>query len=82
MAGSVPFVVRVRVRGELGSASAALFADLAITRSDDGTTLLEGAAVDQSAVHGILDQIRDLGLSLVSVETAATPIKTAPNGDR
>lgn len=82
MAGSGPFVVRVRVRGELGNASAALFADLAITRSDDGTTLLEGEVVDQAAAHGILDQVRDLGLSLISVETAATTTKTSPNGDR
>jgi len=71
MAGS-GFLVRIRVRGELGPAPAALFDDITVAAAGDGTTLLEGTVVDQSAVHGLLDRIRDLGLPLVSVETNAT----------
>ena len=37
----------------------------------DGTTVISGELGDQSAVHGLLDAIRDLGMSLVSVEAAA-----------
>lgn len=33
-----------------------------------GETILTGEIADQSALHGVLDKIRDLGLSLTSVE--------------
>lgn len=32
-----------------------------------GETILTGEIADQSALHGVLDKIRDLGLSLTSV---------------
>jgi hypothetical protein len=46
----------------------------------DGTTLVSGELADQAAVHGLLASIRDLGLSLISVETAAIP-SASPVGD-
>jgi hypothetical protein len=67
------FVVQIRVRGELGPAAVAIFDDLRVTNPADGTTLLEGELVDQAAVHGLLGRIRDLGLSLITVETMAAP---------
>jgi hypothetical protein len=33
----------------------------------DGITLLTGPVVDQAALHGLLHQLRDIGLALVSV---------------
>ena len=33
----------------------------------DGFTLLAGRVVDQAALHGLLHQLRDIGLPLVSV---------------
>lgn len=33
----------------------------------DGCTVLTGAVVDQSALHGLLNRLRDSGLTLVSV---------------
>lgn len=35
---------------------------------DPGSTLIMGRVPDQAALHGILAQIRDLGLVLVSVQ--------------
>ena len=32
-----------------------------------GTTLLRGVVADQAALHGLLQRIRDLGVSLISV---------------
>jgi hypothetical protein len=81
MAGSVGFEVRVRVRGTLDPAWwSARFADLAIVPEGDGTTL-RGVLTDQAAVHGLLAAIRDTGLSLLSVETAATTETTATAPD-
>jgi hypothetical protein len=37
-----------------------------ITSRPDGTTLA-GEVADQSALHGLLDRVRDFGLAVVSV---------------
>lgn len=57
----------IRVRGHLDDRWAAWFEGLAMARLDDGTTVLTGVATDQSALHGWLRRIRDLGVELVSV---------------
>jgi hypothetical protein len=56
-----------------------MFADLAVTTELNGTTLVSGELADQAAVHGLLAAVRDLGLSLVSVETVAIP-PSSPTG--
>lgn len=43
------------------------FEEFSITRTDSGETLLTGPIADQSALHGLLAKIRDLNLTLVSV---------------
>lgn len=58
---------RIRVAGHLGSRFRSRFEGMTITHEDDGTTLLTGAVVDQSALHGLLRKVRDLGLTLISV---------------
>ena len=40
---------------------------LTLTRESDGSTLIEGPVVDQAALHGLLQKVRDIGLPLVSV---------------
>ena len=39
-----------------------------MTHEDDGTTTLAGPVADQAQLHGLLAKIRDLGVTLVSVE--------------
>jgi hypothetical protein len=70
---AVRYEVRVRVQGELAPGWSAVLGDLAVVPEADGTTLVSGELPDQAAVHGLLGSIRDLGLSLISVETAAIP---------
>jgi len=60
---------RIRIQGQLGPEWSSWFAGLAVRPEPDGTTVLRGQLADQSALHGLLAAIRDLGLSLVSVET-------------
>jgi hypothetical protein len=81
MSHSVRFQIRARVQGELAPSWSAVLADLAVAAQPDGTTLVTGELADQSAVHGLLAAIRDLGLSLISVETGAvTPSSTSLGG--
>ena len=68
--------IRVRVQGELDPAWSTMLADLAVVVDPDGTTLVSGELPDQAAVLGLLASIRDLGLSLISVETTAIPTAT------
>jgi hypothetical protein len=46
------------------------FEPLILTYTPDGSTLLQGSLPDQSALYGMLNQIAQLGLTLLSVESA------------
>jgi hypothetical protein len=67
--GSYVAVVQyeIRVAGHLSSRWTAWFDGLTLTRADDGTTVIRGPIVDQAALHGVLQKLRDLGIPLVSV---------------
>jgi hypothetical protein len=60
----------IRVKGHLGSRWAAWFDGLTLTHDGDGTTRIHGPVIDQAALHGLLQKVRDLGLPLVSVTRA------------
>jgi hypothetical protein len=57
----------IRVRGHLGSRWGSRFGDMTITHEPDGATLMTGSIVDEAALHGALRNIRDLGLTLLSI---------------
>ena len=56
----------IRLQGRLDPRWSARFDGMTLTTSD-GFTLLTGPVVDQAALHGLLHQLRDVGLLLVSV---------------
>jgi hypothetical protein len=58
----------IRVRGHLESRWAAWFDGMSLTHESDGTTNIHGPVVDQAALHGLLQKLRDTGLPLVSVQ--------------
>ena len=62
----------IRVTGHLDARWEASFDGLSLTRADDGTTVLRGEIVDQSALHGVLQKLRDLGIPLVGVTQLRT----------
>jgi hypothetical protein len=66
---SQPVVYQISIKGHLGSQWADWFEGLTITREDNGDTLLTGPVVDQAALHGLLKKIRDLGMTLISIQT-------------
>jgi hypothetical protein len=57
----------IRIAGHLDDRWAAWFDGLTLTRQDDGTTTIHGPVVDQAALHGLIQKVRDTGLPLVSV---------------
>ena len=63
-----PAVCQLRVDGHLDDHWSAWFGDLTLTHGTDGTTNLSGLVSDQSELYGLLMKVRDLGLTLLSVE--------------
>jgi hypothetical protein len=61
----------IRVQGHLDSRWSAWLDGLSLSTESDGTTVIHGQIADQSALHGILQRLRDVGLPLVSVTTVA-----------
>ena len=57
----------IRIKGHLDNRWAEWFEGFTITLEDNGETLLSGEVIDQSALHGLLKKVRDLGLPLLSV---------------
>jgi hypothetical protein len=60
-------VYQIRVRGVLDAEWSDWFDRLTISPQENGDTVLAGPVRDQSALHGILTKIRDLGLPLLSL---------------
>jgi hypothetical protein len=58
---------QIRVKGHLSDRWVEWFGGLTIENQPNGETVLSGPLPDQSALYGILNRIRDLGLTLVSV---------------
>ena len=60
-------IYEIKIEGHLDGGWSASLGGMEITHDEDGYTLLCGLIPDQSALHGVLAQIRDLGLVLVSL---------------
>jgi hypothetical protein len=58
----------IRLKGYLDARWGDQFEGLTITLEGDGNTLLSGPVADQSALHGLLKKVRDLGMPLLSVK--------------
>ena len=71
----------IRLKGHLDSRWAGWFDALTITNENDGTTLIQGSVVDQAALYGLLQKIRDMGLPLVSVTQVEPDQLDVPTAD-
>jgi hypothetical protein len=60
-------VYKIRVKGHLDGRWSEWFDGLEITNLENGVALLSGEIVDQAALHGVLNKVRNLNLPLISV---------------
>ena len=73
----------IRLKGHLDERWAERFTGLTLSHDGDGTTILCGPVVDQAALYGLLKNVRDVGLALLSVihvepDPAERPESTQP----
>ena len=62
--------VEIRVKGQIDDDWSDWFEGLTIAYEDDDETVLTGEVADQSALYGLIAKLRDLGLPLISVDSA------------
>lgn len=66
----------IRVKGRLAPRWSAWFDGLDMEAAADGTTVIRGPVVDQAALHGLLQKLRDVGIPLVSLTEIPTHTPT------
>ena len=65
-AGAAPARYEIRVDGVLDRRWTTWFEELEVD-SDGSQTVISGEIADQAALHGLLNKVCDLGLTLISV---------------
>jgi hypothetical protein len=76
-----PLTYQVRIKGHLDAQWADWLGGLTLTLDANGDTLLSGAALDQAALHGLLKKVRDLGLTLISINPIDPDHSAVVSGD-
>lgn len=68
MEGSTQYVIRIQ--GRLDARWETWFDGMRVVAEGDGTTTIRGPVVDQAALHGLLQKLRDVGIPLISLTQA------------
>ncbi len=59
----------ITIRGHLSPQWAAVFEGMQVICLEDGNTLITGDIPDQPALYGLLMRLRDLGMTLISLNS-------------
>jgi len=68
---SEPVYYEFRVSGRLSQTGASWFEGMSLSVDEDTTpaqTIIGGYVLDRAALHGLINRIRDMGLTLLSVQ--------------
>jgi len=57
----------IKVQGHLDAHWSDWFEGFRLEHDDSGSTVLSGPVLDSAALFGLLERVRDLGLTLISV---------------
>lgn len=73
----MPEYCEIKIKGHLDPSWSEWFAGLDVIHLEGDETLLKGVLPDQAALHGLLERIRDLNITLISVATSGSPSREA-----
>jgi hypothetical protein len=71
----MPKYYEIKIQAHLDPGWSAWFAGLELKQFEGDETLISGELPDQAALHGLLERIRDLNLTLISVNSDSPPAK-------
>ncbi len=75
----MPEYYEIKVSGHLDPHWSNWFAGLKLMHLEGDETLLSGRLADQAALHGLLERIRDLNLTLISVRCGGSSAHNSQN---
>jgi hypothetical protein len=78
----MPEYIEIKIKGHLDPIWSERFKGLTLTHLEGNETLLSGLLPDQAALHGMLELVRDLNLSLISVTSSNRPYPAADPEDQ
>ena len=76
-----PLFYQIKVKSHLSSDWTDWFEGLTITPEEDGDTLLTGPVIDQAALYGLIKKVRDLGMTLISLNPVQIDQVTPDKGE-
>jgi hypothetical protein len=79
---SQQIMYQIRIKGHLDRRWRDWFEGMSISLENNGDTLITGPVVDQSALHGLVKKVRDLGLPLISVNRIDPGQTQSPDDNR
>ena len=68
----------IRVEGLMDAHWSQWLDGMTITHEEGGITRLEGLVIDQAALHGLLNKLRDLRLTILTVQRLGAAGSVAP----
>jgi len=68
----MPEYYEIKIKGYLDQRWLDWFAGLKLTHLEGDETLLSGMLPDQTALHGLLERVRDLNMTLISVTSGSS----------
>jgi hypothetical protein len=69
----MPEYYEIKIGGHLDPRWSERFAGMKLMHLEGNETLFSGSLPDQAALHGLLERIRDLNLTLISVARGEPP---------
>jgi hypothetical protein len=66
----MPQHYEIKIREHLDPCWSDWLTGLQVIHLEEGVTLLSGPLPDQAALHGVLERLRDLNLTLISLSSA------------
>ena len=78
----MPEYYEIKIKGHLDQHWADWFMGLELTHLEGNETLLSGWLLDQAALHGLLERVRDLNLTLITVNCSCPPAQDSEKEEK